>query len=137
MLSKAPPVPQLTSASPITREELALGDRGNEAFPANESLPGGGIEEDTSEIEPVEENVHEVQVNANAGPLHVSISAKISRTAVSETSRQTQRPQSLAPKPADDRLFSWAAIGLTVAIVVLLLKKFMKLHGYANPTDGY
>jgi ubiquitin-conjugating enzyme E2 J1 len=33
-------------------------------------------------------------------------------------------------KPADDRLFTWAAVGLAIAIVVLLLKKFMKSSGY-------
>lgn len=36
----------------------------------------------------------------------------------------------MAPKPADDRLFTWAAFGLTLAIVVLLLKKFLKANGY-------
>ncbi|KAJ0557425.1 hypothetical protein HanIR_Chr07g0325011 [Helianthus annuus] len=33
-------------------------------------------------------------------------------------------------KPADDRLFTWAAVGLTVAIMVLLLKKYMKASGH-------
>ncbi|MFS7957364.1 putative ubiquitin-conjugating enzyme E2, ATP synthase, F1 complex, delta/epsilon subunit [Helianthus anomalus] len=33
-------------------------------------------------------------------------------------------------KPADDHLFTWAAVGLNVAIMVLLLKKFMKASGH-------
>ncbi|KAL8486136.1 hypothetical protein ACS0TY_022541 [Phlomoides rotata] len=33
-------------------------------------------------------------------------------------------------KQADDRLFTWAAVALTVAIVVLLLKKFLKANGH-------
>ncbi|KAG7535140.1 F-box associated interaction domain [Arabidopsis thaliana x Arabidopsis arenosa] len=33
-------------------------------------------------------------------------------------------------KPVDDRLFTWAAVGLTIAIVVLLLKKFIRSSGY-------
>lgn len=33
-------------------------------------------------------------------------------------------------KPVDDRLFTWAAVGLTIAIVVLLLKKFIRSGGY-------
>ncbi|CAH8276440.1 unnamed protein product [Arabidopsis lyrata] len=35
-----------------------------------------------------------------------------------------------APKPGDDRLFTWAAVGLTIAIVVLLLKKFVRSSGH-------
>ncbi|KAL6522889.1 Ubiquitin-conjugating enzyme E2 32 [Orobanche hederae] len=44
---------------------------------------------------------------------------------------QLQKPkQNVVPKPAEDRLFTWAAFGLTIAIVVLLLKKFLKANGY-------
>lgn len=35
-----------------------------------------------------------------------------------------------AQKPGDDRLFTWAAVGLTIAIVVLLLKKFVRSSGH-------
>ncbi|CAH2078901.1 unnamed protein product, partial [Thlaspi arvense] len=35
-----------------------------------------------------------------------------------------------AQKPSDDRLFTWAAVGLTIAIVVLLLKKFVRSSGH-------
>ncbi|KFK36126.1 hypothetical protein AALP_AA4G081100 [Arabis alpina] len=35
-----------------------------------------------------------------------------------------------AQKPADDRLFTWAAVGLTIAIMVLLLKKFVRSSGH-------
>lgn len=34
-----------------------------------------------------------------------------------------------AQKQSDDRLFTWAAVGLTIAIVVLLLKKFVRSSG--------
>ncbi|KAL6532536.1 Ubiquitin-conjugating enzyme E2 32 [Orobanche gracilis] len=44
---------------------------------------------------------------------------------------QFQKPkQNVVPKPAEDRLFTWAAFGFTIAIVVLLLKKFLKANGY-------
>ncbi|KAJ0075466.1 hypothetical protein Patl1_35214 [Pistacia atlantica] len=33
-------------------------------------------------------------------------------------------------KTVDDRLFAWAAGGLTTAILALLLKKFMKYTGH-------
>ncbi|KAL1194707.1 Ubiquitin-conjugating enzyme E2 32 [Cardamine amara subsp. amara] len=35
-----------------------------------------------------------------------------------------------AQKQGDDRLFTWAAVGLTIAIVVLLLKKFVRSSGH-------
>ncbi|CAN8259055.1 unnamed protein product [Cochlearia groenlandica] len=35
-----------------------------------------------------------------------------------------------AQKPVDDRLFTWAAVGLTIAIMVLLLKKFIRSSDY-------
>ncbi|CAN8274950.1 unnamed protein product [Cochlearia groenlandica] len=35
-----------------------------------------------------------------------------------------------AQRPGDDRLFTWAAVGLTIAIVVLLLKKWVRSSGY-------
>lgn len=40
------------------------------------------------------------------------------------------RPDHRIPRQADDRLFTWAAIGLTIAIVVLLFKKFIKAGGH-------
>ncbi|XP_047335348.1 uncharacterized protein LOC124938843 isoform X2 [Impatiens glandulifera] len=36
-----------------------------------------------------------------------------------------QKPRT--QKPADERCFTWAVVGLTVAIVLLLSKKFIKL----------
>lgn len=45
-------------------------------------------------------------------------------------SNATQSAPSEVRKQADDRLFTWAALGLTVAIVVLLLKKFLKANGH-------
>ncbi|KAK8478243.1 hypothetical protein V6N13_069954 [Hibiscus sabdariffa] len=42
-----------------------------------------------------------------------------------------QRPEMRVQRPAvDDRLFTWAAVGLTIAILVLLFKKFIKSSGY-------
>ncbi|KAI3743640.1 hypothetical protein L1987_61351 [Smallanthus sonchifolius] len=41
-----------------------------------------------------------------------------------------QQHQQIVQKSADDRLFTWAAVGLALAIAVLLLKKFMKASGH-------
>ncbi|CAH9120432.1 unnamed protein product [Cuscuta epithymum] len=36
----------------------------------------------------------------------------------------------VSSRQADDRMLTWAAVGLTIAIIVLLLKKFMKASGH-------
>ncbi|XP_014491477.1 ubiquitin-conjugating enzyme E2 32 [Vigna radiata var. radiata] len=130
MLSKAPPVPQpsATEASdehPRSEEAEALVDSPNpESLPAGERIPdqeGDGI-------------VEEQEVLANANPAGVEVSREIqsnvSRNELSQRSDTTARahnprPETRVQKP-DDRLFTLAAIGLAIAIVVLLLKKFIK-----------
>lgn len=44
--------------------------------------------------------------------------------------REQQTVVRTAQKPADDRLFTLAAVGLTIAIMVLLLKKFVRSSGH-------
>ncbi|XP_047179260.1 ubiquitin-conjugating enzyme E2 32-like [Vigna umbellata] len=130
MLSKAPPVPQpsATEASdehPRNEEAEALVDSPNsESLPAGERIPdreGDGI-------------VEEQEVLANANPAGVEVSREIqsnvSRNELPQRSDTTARvhnprPETRVQKP-DDRLFTLAAIGLAIAIVVLLLKKFIK-----------
>ncbi|WVY94038.1 hypothetical protein V8G54_033126 [Vigna mungo] len=130
MLSKAPPVPQpsATEASdehPRSEEAEALVDSPNpESLPAGERIPdqeGDGI-------------VEEQEVLANANPAGVEVSSEIqsnvSRNELPQRSDTTARvhnprPETRVQKP-DDRLFTLAAIGLAIAIVVLLLKKFIK-----------
>ncbi|XP_027930656.1 ubiquitin-conjugating enzyme E2 32-like isoform X2 [Vigna unguiculata] len=142
MLSKAPPVPQpsATEASeehPRNEEAEALVDSPNpESLPAGERIPdeeGDGI-------------VEEQEVLANANPAGVEVSREIqsnvSRNEVpqrSDTSARVHnpRPETRVQKP-DDRLFTVAAIGLAIAIVVLLLKKFIKSteHGALFSNNG-
>ncbi|KAK7332697.1 hypothetical protein VNO80_29452 [Phaseolus coccineus] len=130
MLSKAPPVPQpsATEASeehPGNEEAEALVDSPNpESLPAGERIPdqeGDGI-------------VEEQDVLANANPAGVEVSGEIqsnvSRNELPQKLDTTARvhntkPETRVQKP-DDRLFTLAAIGLAIAIVVLLLKKFIK-----------
>ncbi|XP_027329288.1 ubiquitin-conjugating enzyme E2 32-like [Abrus precatorius] len=119
MLSKAPPVPQLSTTQ--TPEEHPRNGDGedqvdspnSEALPAEEGIPdhaGDGI-------------VEEQEVLANANPAGV----EVPRETQSSVSRNQQipKPETRVQKP-DDRLFTLAAIGLAIAIVVLLLKKFIK-----------
>ncbi|KAL9320519.1 hypothetical protein ACSQ67_012358 [Phaseolus vulgaris] len=130
MLSKAPPVPQpsATEASeehPRNEEAEALVDSPNrESLPAGERIPdqeGDGILEE-----------QEVLANPNPAGVEVSgeIQSNVSRNELPQKSDTTARvhntkPETRVQKP-DDRLFTLAAIGLAIAIVVLLLKKFIK-----------
>ncbi|XP_043722880.1 ubiquitin-conjugating enzyme E2 32-like [Telopea speciosissima] len=136
MLSKAPPVPQLIpqqiSNEPSTSEEGEA-----ESSPQNAGVVAVGEEHPNPEGDDnrMVEDIREVHMNANAGPLRVSFTAglRVSRQVpvVDPNEQLEQGPEMRVPKPSDDRLFTWAAVGLTVAIVVLLLKKFLKSNGYA------
>ncbi|XP_057420330.1 ubiquitin-conjugating enzyme E2 32-like [Lotus japonicus] len=132
MLSKAPPVPQVspTQASeeqpPIEEDQTQVQLHNPEALPAGEVIPDQSVDRIIEE--------QEVTVNANPNPSEVEASTETPSNVVSsnqllqnsETTRgQNLKPETRVQKP-DDRLFTWAAIGLTIAIVVLLLKKFIK-----------
>ncbi|XP_010548995.1 PREDICTED: ubiquitin-conjugating enzyme E2 32 [Tarenaya hassleriana] len=81
---------------------------------APSSSEGGQITE--------EEEAAEV-VGINGGP-------SIAHVAVAEASERGQPRQQMVQRPADERMFTWAAVGLTIAIAVLLLKKFIRSSGY-------
>ncbi|KAJ9699777.1 hypothetical protein PVL29_005579 [Vitis rotundifolia] len=68
----------------------------------------------------VDEEPPQVPLNANPSP--------VSRQASAE--RLLQKPEPRVQRQADDRLLTWAAVGLTIAIMVLLLKKFLKSSGH-------
>jgi ubiquitin-conjugating enzyme E2 J1 len=120
MLSKAPPVPQLSHTE--TSEDHP---RPEEAESRVSSPNPEAVDQVGNEI--VEEQV----VPANANPAETEASRENQSSGVSrnhlDTTVQNLQPQTTVQKPKpDDRLFTWAAIGLTIAIVVLLLKKFIK-----------
>ncbi|RWR76449.1 ubiquitin-conjugating enzyme E2 32 [Cinnamomum micranthum f. kanehirae] len=126
MLSKAPPVPQLTPLHPSDDNSTSR-DGGAQASPQN-AIAVAAIEEHPNLVpEPrIVENVGEVHMNANAGPLGVT--GQVTDVGPSEQQRRVQVRDS---KTIEDRLFTSAAIGLTLAIVFLLVKKYMKANGYA------
>lgn len=142
MLSKAPPVPQpsATEASeehPRNEEaedEVQVNSPNRESLPAGEGIPG-------QEGDGIVEEQEVLVVNANPAGVEVprEVQSRVSRNEVlqmSDTRVHNPRPEPRVQKP-DDRLFTLAAIGLTIAIVVLLLKKFIKSteHG-ALFSDG-
>ncbi|KAJ4955328.1 hypothetical protein NE237_012111 [Protea cynaroides] len=144
MLSKAPPVPQLSppqianeSSTSVEGEGEGEAEAEAEGSPQNAGVAAldEGHQNPEGDGNRIVEDVHEVRVNANAGPLRVSFSAglRMSRQvpAVDPNEQPQLRPEVRVQKPSDDRLFTWAAVGLTIAIGVLLLKKFLRSSGYA------
>ncbi|KAE9594902.1 hypothetical protein Lal_00013311 [Lupinus albus] len=133
MLSKAPaaqdnPTKAHEEHSRNEEAEAQTNSHNPEALPAGEEVPdqaGDGI-------------VEEQEVTANADPAGVEapreVQSSVSRNQVlptSETRVQNLKPTTTAQK-SDDRLFTLAAIGLTIAIAVLLLKKFIKSTEYGE-----
>lgn len=125
MLSKAPPVPQQYSTKDSEEpaksegEDHIAGQLPNPAVDENPAIGGRVIEE-----------VPEASVNASPGNTsRASESREI--PARGSTDQVVHNRDTMVQKPGDDRLFTWAAVGLTIAIVVLLLKKFLKAseHG--------
>ncbi|XP_022741846.1 ubiquitin-conjugating enzyme E2 32-like [Durio zibethinus] len=119
MLSKAPPVPQL-SASQTSEEHSSDQDGDAQAnqqdsatVVAGNGLPNQAIVDRVVEEEPV------APANANPPPADIRFMREI-----------PARPEMRVQRSADDRLFTWAAVGLTIAILVLLFKKFMKSSGH-------
>lgn len=126
MLSKAPPVPQLGPSQapeePSKEDDAQVSSQNGEAAPATEVLP------DPPVGDRVVEERQEVLAEANLGPARATTSLGIPPNGSS--SQVLQKRETRVQKPADDRLFTLAAVGLTIAIVVLLLKKFMKASGH-------
>ncbi|GJS27693.1 hypothetical protein Tco_0488313 [Tanacetum coccineum] len=133
MISKAPPVPQKTSEdksgetpTPVASEVVA------------DEAPGDPQYVNTEIIENAEQHLegnHEAAANEDTEPEGPRVSRRVATIVPSAASSvhtvQAQQEQVLGvQKPADDRLFTWAAVGLTIAIVVLILKKFMKASGH-------
>ncbi|KAL6990065.1 Ubiquitin-conjugating enzyme E2 32 [Sarracenia purpurea var. burkii] len=133
MLSKAPPVPQphplLTSeeqnASSPTNKEANQSPQNADSTAAEEGLT------DPAVGDRIVEEPHEEPLNANPRPEGLGVSRQVLDGSSSEQLLQKLVSKSTrVQKPADDRIFSWAAVGLTIAILVLLLKKFMKASGH-------
>ncbi|GAU27751.1 hypothetical protein TSUD_215620 [Trifolium subterraneum] len=125
MLSKAPPVPELSHRETSEDHPRPEDAESQVSSPNPEALPEEeGIDQIGNDI------VEEQLVPANANPTETEASrenqSSVSRNQL-DMRVQNLLPQTTVQKPKpDDRLFTWAAIGLTIAIVVLLLKKFIK-----------
>ncbi|PIN12871.1 Non-canonical ubiquitin conjugating enzyme 1 [Handroanthus impetiginosus] len=115
MLSKAPPVPQGKESSGVKSN-----NEGSHQRPQNNAEGTKAALPHPDENDGIVEEPNETPSNAN-----------IAQTSQSVPTVHTSGQQLVhKPKPADDRLFTWAAFGLTIAIVVLLLKKILKANGH-------
>ncbi|RWV99367.1 hypothetical protein GW17_00037727 [Ensete ventricosum] len=136
MLSKAPPVPQLPPTPTTEPTDIVVNEEqvnaGSDAITATEDLPTQEVEQGAME------DGHEVRGNAVTGPPRVGLSAgvSLSMTPAAEVGEQPQRPAARAQNSLDDRVLTWAAIWLVVAILLLLAKKFLKSNAYAGYMSG-
>ncbi|GMY27904.1 ubiquitin-conjugating enzyme E2 32 [Fagus crenata] len=129
MLSKAPPVPQVSSSQPPEEEQPTNRDGEAQVNLQNAgAIPTGEEVQNPPVGDRIVEEVHEGPVNADTSPANVRVSREVPSSG--STDQLLQKPENRAHRAADDRLFTWAAVGLTIAIVVLLLKKFMKSGGH-------
>ncbi|XP_061991497.1 ubiquitin-conjugating enzyme E2 32 [Rosa rugosa] len=127
MLSKAPPVPEI-NPSPASEEHPSSreGEIDGSSQNAGATLTGEVLPNPAADDRIVEE-VQEAPLNANPTP---EIPRVLNEAPSGGSSRVVQRPEVKVQKPTEDRLFTLAAVGLTIAILVLLLKKFMKSSGH-------
>uniref|UniRef100_A0A6N2LSB2 UBC core domain-containing protein n=1 Tax=Salix viminalis TaxID=40686 RepID=A0A6N2LSB2_SALVM len=134
MLSKSPSVPQQNPAQGSEEHPTNIEGETHEssqdagAVTGAEDLPNPAVGEIHEVGERAIEEVLEAHITANPSPAETSASREVPAKCSSD--QLLQRQVTRVQKPADDRLFTWAAVGLTIAIVALLLKKFMKSSGY-------
>ncbi|XP_007035779.2 PREDICTED: ubiquitin-conjugating enzyme E2 32 [Theobroma cacao] len=128
MLSKAPPVPQLGPSQASEEHSMdrdgvtQANQQDSVSMAGGDGLPNQAVGDRVVEEEPV------APANANPAPAEIRVVREV--PARGPSNQPLQRPELRVQKSADDRLFTWAAVGLTIAILVLLLKKFLKSSGH-------
>lgn len=128
MLSKAPPVPQLSPSQASEEHSMdrdgvtQANQQDSVSMAGGDGLPNQAVGDRVVEEEPV------APANANPAPAEIRVVREV--PARGPSNQPLQRPELRVQKSADDRLFTWAAVGLTIAILVLLLKKFLKSSGH-------
>lgn len=130
MLNKAPPVPQLIPAQAAEKNSTNE-DGESQVSSQNAGVHAAGEELPNTEVdERIVEERHEALLNANPVTEGMGVARLVTAGHSSEQQQQLQRPETRVQRPVDDRLFTWAAVGLTIAIAFLLLKKFLKASEY-------
>ncbi|RYR12761.1 hypothetical protein Ahy_B04g070134 isoform D [Arachis hypogaea] len=129
MLSKAPPVPQHSSIQLLEEEhsrdeeaESQANSHNPEALPAEEGIPDQAGDRIVEEEVVVDDNPQGVEPSTE-------IQSSVSRNQSPHNSGlrvQNLKPETRIQQKLDDHIFTLIAIGLAIAIVALLLKKFVK-----------
>ncbi|KAI3459219.1 hypothetical protein Pfo_015882 [Paulownia fortunei] len=123
MLSKAPPVPQGNQESEA--------QTGNEESEGQQSTQNDVVQRTTETLpHPAEDDGIVEEPNETPSNAHVAQTSRSVPAVPTSEQQVLHKAEARVPKQADDRLFTWAAFGLTIAIVVLLLKKFLKANGH-------
>lgn len=144
MLSKAPPVPQLPPTSSNVPTTNAAAGEALQANPDPNAI-SPRVNPPNPELEQgPEENVHEVRVDAEAGPVRVSFTAglRVSGRQAAQAVQGGEQPHVVTGRaqqqkpPRSDHLLSIAALGLAIAIAFLLVKKYLKSHGLPGFMEG-
>lgn len=133
MLGKAPRVPELPTSSTANGEPYtALGEGFANAL-IEDTHAAPTREPHAPEPDRVVEDVREVHVNAAAGSVRLSFRAGVRltrRVPATSLNEQPVEHDSRVQKPLiDDRMFTFAAIGLAIVILVLVAKKLRRLYG--------
>ncbi|VVA90747.1 unnamed protein product [Arabis nemorensis] len=124
MLSKTPAVPK-PNLQECNKPPSADSDGQSQTKPQDASAvisEGDNAPEENVVDQIAEEAAQTVLPEANAA-------VEVGNGLVRRQEQQTVVVRA-AQKPADDRLFTLAAVGLTIAIMVLLLKKFVRSSGH-------
>ncbi|XP_073053302.1 ubiquitin-conjugating enzyme E2 32-like [Primulina eburnea] len=125
ILSKAPPVPQ---GNQISEARFRTDENEDQRDPQNDMVDA------TTEPHPHADDENGIVEEPNETPptANRTQTSQITSNVPTNGQQQLRNPELRVPKQADDRLFTWAAFGLTIAILLLLLKKFLKANGYGT-----
>jgi len=135
MLKKSPPVPECCAVTNNQEacQQSVLSDVDDQAKVVTAATAEHSQAGETEMVG----NVHDVHVNANASPMGASVSGELglSTEPVVEVMQTEQRNQEVRNNSTireqtlpDDRGLTLLAVGLCVAIIALLIKKFLKSY---------
>ncbi|KAL5218140.1 hypothetical protein ABZP36_018824 [Zizania latifolia] len=137
MLSKAPPVPQLlTSGANEETDQSPTSDASDEH--ANKAVKGvntsgsssGSVNTDLPKPDSESEVAQNVEAQSEGVTNHSM--ANPNRESIPRVALTPQNPVVAIQKPKHDKLLTLAAFGLTLAIMALVIKKFLKINGLAG-----
>ncbi|KAK3151422.1 hypothetical protein QOZ80_3AG0245670 [Eleusine coracana subsp. coracana] len=141
MLSKAPPVPQqLTIGSNEDSNQLPVSD--SLGGPVEKAVEGDNASGSMSPLSDLPEPEPESGVAENTGEATADDATHPHMPEVSHRNNTPIVPvvphtRAIATqKPKHDRLLTLAAFGLTLAIMALVIKKFLKINGLAGFIEG-